>query len=67
MAFSDHMSHIVKILLPSPLSTVISPKVRPVFKIRPEVVKDKVFQDRLASNFKEWEEVSKLGVPVLTW
>ena len=67
VAFSDHMSHIVKILLPSPLSTVISPKVRPVFKIRPEVVKDKVFQDRLASNFKEWEEVRKFGVPVLTW
>ena len=67
MAFSDHMSHIVKIQLPSPLSTVLSPTIRPVFKVKPEVVKDKVFQDRLASNMKEWEEVRKFGVPVLTW
>ena len=61
VAFSDHMSHIVKIHLPSPLSSVLCPKARPVFKIKPEVVKDKVFQSRLAENMKEWEEVRMLG------
>ena len=55
MAFSDHISHIVEIQLPSPLSTVLSPTIRPVFKVKSEVVKDKVFQDRLPSNMKEWE------------
>ena len=67
IAFSDHMSHIVRIELPEALSTVLSLKTRPVFKTRPEVVRDKVFQNRLTSNMKEWEEVRRFGVPVLTW
>ena len=67
VAFSDHMSLIVKIHLPSPFSTVLCPKTRPVFKTKPEVVKDRVFQARLSSNMKEWEEVRQFGVPVLTW
>ena len=42
VAFSDHMSYIVKIQLPGPLSTVLSPRIRPVFKTKPEVVRDKI-------------------------
>ena len=43
------------------------PKNRTVFKSKPEVVKDRVFQARLAYNMKEWEEVKSFGVPILTW
>ena len=67
VAFSDHMSYIVKIQLPDPLSTMICPKNRPVFKTKPEVVTDRVFQARLALSMKEWEAVRNFGVPVLTW
>ena len=67
VAFSDHMSHIIRISLPETLSVVLCPKSRPVFKTRPEVVRDKVFQARLTSKMKEWGEVRRFGVPVLTW
>ena len=67
VAFSDHLSYIVKSKLPGPLQTIFSPKSRPFFKTRPDVVKDKLFQARLAHCMKEWEEVKKFGVPILTW
>ena len=67
VSFSDHFSYIVKLQLPDPLSTIISPKSRPTFKIKPEVAKDRAFQARLAFNMNEWEQVRSFGVPILTW
>ena len=67
VAFSDHLSYIVTLKLPSPLATILSPKSRPLFKTKPEIVKDKVFQARLANSMKEWEAVKQFGVPTLTW
>ena len=67
VAFSDHLSHIVTISLPSPLSKSISPKSRPFFKTRPEIVKDRVFKARLHQSMQEWNQVKQFGVPILTW
>ena len=67
VAFSDHLAHIVNINLPSPISVMICPKSRPFYKIRPEIVRDEVFQDRLSSSMKEWQEVKSYGVPILIW
>ena len=67
MAFSDHLSYIVTLKVPSPLQKMLFPKSRPFFKTTPTIVKDKQFQARLAKHMKEWQEVKKFGVPVLTW
>ena len=44
-----------------------NPKSRPFYKIRPEIVRDNVFQERLSSSMKVWQEVKSYGVPILTW
>ena len=67
VAFSDHMSLIVKIQLPQSLSTGLCPRTRPIFKTKPEVITDPVFKARLSSSMKEWQEVRRFGVPVMTW
>ena len=67
IAFSDHMGLIVTIKLPDPLAKILSPKSRPLFKTKPEVISDKLFQERLAENMEQWLQVKELGVPVLTW
>ena len=67
VAFSDHMAYIVKINVPESIRSVSSPKFRPVFKIKEEVVKDKVFQSQLKKFMDEWDEVRAFGIPILTW
>ena len=67
IAFSDHLSLMVSIKLPSSLSRNINPRSRPLFKIRPDIVHDKIFKARLVTSMKEWEYVKLFGVPVLTW
>ena len=67
VAFSDHLSHIVSIKLPSSLVKHTSPKSRPFFKTRPDIVKDRLFKSRLRLRMIEWEQVKQFGVPILTW
>ena len=67
VAFSDHQAHSVKILLPEVMSKLYSPKSRSLFKIREEVIKDQVFQDRVKAAMQEWSEVKQEGLAVLTW
>ena len=67
VAFSDHFSHLISIKLPVPVSKKLSPKSRPFFKTRPEIVQDRVFKSRLEKSMKEWEEIRGFGVPILTW
>ena len=67
VAFSDHLSYIVEVKLPSPISTILCPKSRPFYKVKPEVVKDRIFQARLAQSMEEWKGVRRFGVPLLTW
>ena len=67
VAFSDHMSHIISIKLPGPLSKIKCPKSRPLFKIKPTVVQDLLFKERLSNSMVHWQEVRRLGVSTLTW
>ena len=67
VAFSDHLSHIVTVKLPATFLRSVSPKSRPLFKTRPEIVKDPVFRARLRHSMNEWNQVKQFGVPILTW
>jgi len=49
VAFSDHFCHVVEFRLPSPFKHIISPRSRPIFKIKPEVIKDDIFKEQLSS------------------
>ena len=44
-----------------------SPKSRPLFKIREEVVRDPLFQEKIKAAMEEWVEVQKEGLSTLTW
>ena len=65
--FSDHLSHVVSLNIPAPLSRMLSPKSRTLFKIRPEIIRDKVFQERLSDSMLDWQEVNYLGLDILSW
>ena len=67
VAFSDHLSYIVSLQVPTQVEALSSPKYRQLFKTTPTVVKDRVFQDRLRDNMEEWKKVKSFGVPVLAW
>ena len=54
LAFSDHFGLIVKILLPGTMQRLISPKARPSFKLKPEVIRDQLFKNRLEESMKSW-------------
>ena len=57
LAFSDHFAYIIKISLPEPLSKILSPKSRPSFRLKPEVILDVVFTERLAEAMEAWNRV----------
>ena len=65
IAFSDHMAYIVKIKIPDSISKILSPKNRPLFNTKAEVVLGNIFQERLRVSMAQWLEVKALGVPVL--
>ena len=67
LAFSDHHGLIVKIKLPESQSKLLCPRSRPQFKAKPEVVKDKVFNDRLKDKFADWAEVRQAGLNLMPW
>ena len=61
-SFSDHHSLVVKVRLPDLFSRLLSPKTKPFFKARPEVVRDPLFKSQLKNSFHEWIGVKdKLG------
>ena len=63
VAFSDHLSLIVKIKLPENMQKMSSPKSKPLFKSKPNVIQDKLFKSRLKEKFKLWSTVRD----VLSW
>ena len=67
VALSDHLSYVVSFSLPSPMARILSPRSRPLFKVKPEVIKDQVFQERLSQSTLDWQEVNDLGLDILTW
>ena len=67
LAFSDHMAYIVTYTLPALSARIFSPRSRPLFKVRAEVICDNLFQERLSDSMKDWEEMKDLGLQVLQW
>ena len=67
VAFSDHLAYIVKIKIPTSLSKLSSPKSKPLFKSKPDTIKDPVFKLRLEENFELWSQVKNNGLDCLKW
>ena len=66
VALSDHMGLIVKVKMPRFCSNVVSPRASPLFKARPEVVRDPVFKARLQEQYTVWEEARTVShIPTL--
>jgi hypothetical protein len=57
----------VKIKLPAKFSRLLSPKFKPQFKSKSDVIKDEEFNRRLTENLREWNMIRELGVDVLVW
>ena len=66
LAFSDHHGLIVKIKLPDSQAKLICPKSKPQFKAKPEVVRDKIFNDNLKLKFSAWTEIRQAGLDLMT-
>ena len=72
VAFSDHFAHLIKFSLPNNLAKIVSPKCRPSFRMRAEVIKDAVFKERLAEAMQRWGRVRQFqgregGSGTLQW
>ena len=61
------MSHIVTISFSTALSRILSPRTRPMTKVRPEVIRDPEFQALLAESMEDWKKVRDQGLHVLKW
>ena len=57
VAFSDHFAHMLTFSVPEDLSTILCPKSRPTFRLQAEVIKDKVFNERLKKAMQMWGTV----------
>ena len=70
LAFSDHFAHLVQFILPNKMARILSPKTRPSFRLKAEVISDSVFKERLGKAMISWQRVrefqdkesKKLGV-----
>ena len=68
VAFSDHFSLIVKIKLPENMTKYSSPKYRPLFKSKPDIIDDELFQMRLKENVELWKNVrDQTSLKTLDW
>ena len=70
LAFSDHMAHVVEFLVPENFSKIVSPKSKQSFKIKPEVIGDNIFRERLKTQLQMWVRVKDFkdsGTNILSW
>ena len=67
LAFSDHFGLVSSFTLPSQMAKIFSPRARPFFRTRPEVVVDSKFREGLELNMLEWLAVKEHGVDILIW
>ena len=47
-----------------PLSKLLLPQSRPMFKIKPDTIKDQIFQNRISDASKSWGELMKRGINI---
>ena len=67
VAFSDHLMYIVKLTIPNTMQKILSPKSRPFFKIKPEIIQDDKFKTDLQTAMIRWKEVKQAGLNILDW
>ena len=68
IAFSDHFALIVKIGLPQNMSRLSSPKARPLFKSKPDVIRDPIFKEILRKQAAVWLNVKETtNLDILVW
>jgi hypothetical protein len=67
VAFSDHWAHLVTFTLPAPVARLLSPRARPIFKIKPEVIRDAQFRAQLATSMERWRAVRERGIGLMAW
>ena len=70
VAFSDHFSQIIQISLPDQLSRILCPKSRSTFRLRPEVIMDNLFKERLAIEMESWQRIKNFQndpIDTLLW
>ena len=64
LPFSDHFGHIVTFEVAEPLSKLLLPQSRPTFKIKPDTIRDQIFQNRISDASKSWGELMKRGINI---
>ena len=67
IAVSDHLAQIYTMRTPASINKSMSPKHKPLFKSKPEVITDAIFKERLASKLMEWEQVREAGANIIPW
>ena len=67
MAFSDHWGHVVTFTLTTLFSRHLFPRNRPLFKMKPALIKDEIFTMRLTEALKELEIIKVSGLDIIQW
>jgi hypothetical protein len=67
VSFSDHLAYVAHFSLPVPMARILSPRSRTIFKVKPDVIRDEIFKERLSESMLDWQEVHDLGLDILTW
>ena len=67
LAFSDHHSLVVTMILPTPFSKLICPVSYPPFKVKDEVIYDEQFQQNLSHEMAGWQRIKAFGMDTMVW
>ena len=65
IAFSDHLASVYCLKAPENLCKPLSPRHKPLFKARTEVMTDQVFTQMLNSKMLEWQKVKEAGADTM--
>ena len=61
------MASIYTMTTPASIDKILSPKHKPQFKSKPEVITDTAFIERLKAKMSEWEQVKEAGANTMSW
>ena len=61
------MASIYTITTPASIHKSLSPKHKPQFKSKPDVITDAIFKERLTAKLAEWEQVRVAGANIISW
>ena len=61
------MASIYTLTTPASIHKSLSPKHKPQFKSKPDVITDAIFKERLTAKLAEWEQVRVAGANIISW